>query len=203
MLAQCCSGGKANFWVLLACVVSAWLLFSWVPSVWRAKGDVMSKILKIVIVIGLIASVAVVLAVKQGRTVPSGSSAGGTQALASPSGLPRLIDLGSGLCIPCKMMASVLEDLKKEYAGRLEVVFIDLRDDPGAATRYRVEVMPTQIFYDPNGQELFRHEGFFAKDGILAQWKDLGFNLTSASAASPESGRLAPDKVDDRPGQTR
>ena len=195
MLAQCCSGGKANFWILLACVVSAWLVFAWIPSVWRAKGDVMSKIIKIVLVVGLIASVAVVLAVKQSRSTPSGD----TSIQASPSGLPRLVDLGSGTCIPCKMMAPILEELKKEYTGRLDVVVIDLRYDPNAATRYKVQLIPTQIFFDPNGQELFRHEGFFAKEDILAQWKELGFSLTSSSATSPVFERLAPAKVDERP----
>jgi thioredoxin 1 len=155
----------------------------------------MSKIIKIVVVIGLIASVAVVLAVKQGRSTSSGN----TSVPVSPSGLPRLVDLGSGTCIPCKMMAPVLEELKKDYTGRLEVVFIDLRDDPDAAARYKVQLIPTQIFYDPNGQELFRHEGFFAKDDILAQWKELGFSLASTSAASPIFERLSPAKADERP----
>jgi thioredoxin 1 len=38
-------------------------------------------------------------------------------------------------------------------------------------------VIPTQIFYDAAGRELFRHEGFFGKDDILAKWKELGVSL--------------------------
>ena len=155
----------------------------------------MSKIIKIVVVIGLVASVAVVLAVKQSRTTPSGS----TSVPASPSGLPRLIDLGSGVCIPCKMMAPILEELKKDYAGRLEVVFIDVGRNPDLGTPYGIQLIPTQIFYDGTGKELFRHEGFFSKEDILAQWKELGFSLASSSAASAPFERLAPAKADERP----
>jgi len=91
--------------------------------------------------------------------------------------LPRLLDLGANKCIPCKMMMPILADLQKEYAGRLEVVFVDILELPDMAKAYSVEVIPTQIFYDAEGNELFRHTGFFAKDDILAKWKELGVNL--------------------------
>ena len=64
--------------------------------------------------------------------------------------------------------------MKKEYAGKLEVEFIDVWKNPDAAKQYGIEVIPTQIFFDANGKELFRHIGFFAKDDILAKWKELG-----------------------------
>lgn len=91
--------------------------------------------------------------------------------------LPRLVDLGAGKCIPCKMMAPILEDLKKTCAGRMEVVFIDVWEDPDAGKKYGINMIPTQIFYDAAGKELFRHEGFFGKDDILAKWKELGVAL--------------------------
>ncbi len=91
--------------------------------------------------------------------------------------LPRLLDLGAGKCIPCKMMVPVLDGLKKDYAGKLEVEFIDVWQNPDAAKQYAIEVIPTQIFYDAQGKELFRHIGFFAKDDILAKWKELGVDL--------------------------
>lgn len=93
----------------------------------------------------------------------------------SPSGLPRLVDLGAGKCVPCRMMAPILEDLKKSLEGRLEVQFIDVWERREAAASYGVRVIPTQIFYDRSGKELWRHEGFFSKEDILAKWKELGF----------------------------
>ena len=91
--------------------------------------------------------------------------------------LPKLLDLGAGKCIPCKMMAPILEEMKKDYAGTLEVEFIDVWKNPDAGKQYQIEVIPTQIFYDATGKELFRHIGFYAKADILAKWKELGVDL--------------------------
>ena len=91
--------------------------------------------------------------------------------------LPKLVDLGAGKCIPCKMMAPILEELKNEYAGKLDVVFIDVWKNSAEGEKYGIKLIPTQIFYGPDGKELFRHEGFFAKEDILAKWKELGHEL--------------------------
>lgn len=103
-----------------------------------------------------------------------------TNAPAMPpqtNALPKLVDLGAGKCIPCKMMAPILEQLKKDYAGQLTVEFIDVWKNPDAGKAYKIEVIPTQIFYDATGKELFRHIGFFSKDDILAKWKELGVDF--------------------------
>ena len=92
-------------------------------------------------------------------------------------GIPSLIDLGRTFCIPCKLMAPILEELKKEYAGRLHVEFIDVGDNPGAARKYRIRMIPTQIFLDASGKELYRHVGFFSKEDILKKCKELGIKL--------------------------
>lgn len=91
--------------------------------------------------------------------------------------LPRLVDIGAGKCAACKMMTPILEDLKKTYAGKLDVEFIDVWENPDAGKPYGISIIPTQIFYDARGKEVFRHEGFFAKEDILAKWKELGVEL--------------------------
>ncbi len=91
--------------------------------------------------------------------------------------VPRLVDLGAGKCIPCKAMAPILETLRTDYAGRLEVRFIDVWVTPGEAEAYRIRMIPTQIFYGADGRELARHEGFISREEILAQWKALGVEL--------------------------
>ena len=75
------------------------------------------------------------------------------------------------------MMAPILEGLKKEYTGRMLVDFIDVWKYPDAGKEYGIRVIPTQIFYKPDGNEAFRHEGFFAKEDILAKWKELGVDI--------------------------
>ena len=89
-------------------------------------------------------------------------------------------------------MAPILEQMKTEYAGKLEVEFIDVWKNPDAAKQYGIEVIPTQIFYDATGKELFRHIGFFAKEDILAKWKELGVDLKlrhGTTLHQPESRR--------------
>lgn len=93
--------------------------------------------------------------------------------------LPRLVDLGASKCLPCKMMAPILEELKKEYDGLLAVEFIDVWKNPDAGKEYGVRVIPTQIFYGADGKESFRHEGFLGKEDILAKWKELGVDLSA------------------------
>jgi thioredoxin 1 len=98
--------------------------------------------------------------------------------------LPRLVDLGADKCIPCKKMAPILSELKSNYVGQLEVEFIDVWKNPDAAKPYNLRLIPTQIFYDANGKELFRHEGFYGKADILAKWQELGVSL----GTKPERG---------------
>ena len=99
--------------------------------------------------------------------------------------LPKLVDLGAGKCIPCRMMAPILEDLKKNCADKFQVEFIDVWKNPEAGKPYKINLIPTQIFLAADGKELFRHEGFFGKDDILAKWKALGVEVT----AKPEAKR--------------
>ncbi len=98
-------------------------------------------------------------------------------APAAARSLPRLVDVGADRCIPCKAMAPVLEQLRADYAGRLEVTFVDVWRSPELAEPYAVRIIPTQIFFGADGRELARHQGFMSRDEILAQWKALGVEL--------------------------
>ncbi len=91
---------------------------------------------------------------------------------------PALVDVGAKQCIPCKMMAPILDELKAEYAGRLRVEFIDVQVDPDTATKLGVRGIPTQIFYDASGKERHRHVGYISKEDILAAFKKLNIDLT-------------------------
>ena len=88
--------------------------------------------------------------------------------------LPKLIDLGSKSCIPCKKMAPILDSLRVEYSGKAEVIFIDTRDNRQAALDYKISFIPTQVFIDTTGKEVYRHVGFFPADSIVAQFKAMG-----------------------------
>ena len=136
--------------------------------------------IKILIVVALAATVVAAVALKQRGSGEAKNASPTATESGVKAAVPRLVDLGAGKCIPCKKMAPILEELKKEYAGRMEVEFIDVWKDPDAGKAYGIEMIPTQIFYDANGTELFRHTGFFGKEDILGKWKELGVELAAA-----------------------
>jgi thioredoxin 1 len=189
---QCpCSNGPGNPILLLVIVAGLWLLFDWIKTLIKSKGvSFMNKAMKIVIVIALIAVVGVVFALKhkdKGQSLEPAAAVnsetitengqGGSKNAEVTANLPRLVDLGADKCIPCKMMAPILEEMKKDYAGTINVEFIDVWKTPEKAKEYGITIIPTQIFFDASGKELFRHEGFFSKEDILGKWKEFGINL--------------------------
>lgn len=93
---------------------------------------------------------------------------------ASEPGLPRLVALGAGSCIPCRAMAPIRAELRREYAGRLEVDFYDVWKDREAGFHFGVQVIPTLIYYDAAGRELGRQQGYLPKDVILTSMENLG-----------------------------
>ena len=138
----------------------------------------------------VVAAAAIVL-MKQGKKAEPAVTAAKTAVEASvPQGkaLPRLVDLGAGKCIPCKMMKPILEDFKANYAGTFKTEFIDVWEKPDAGKQYRINLIPTQIFYGADGKELFRHEGFYSKEDILGKWKEFGVVPEAAGAAAEVAG---------------
>ncbi|MFH1842717.1 MAG: thioredoxin family protein [bacterium] len=101
--------------------------------------------------------------------------------------LPRLVDLGADKCIPCKKMAPILEQLRVDYAGRFEVVFIDVWKKRDEATKYDIKLIPTQIFFAADGKELFRHQGFFSREDILRTWQEHGYGFADGGAETEAS----------------
>lgn len=113
--------------------------------------------------------------------------ASASQAMAGPSplisgdpqvvpikGMVTMVDIGAKACIPCKMMIPVIESLSKEYEGRAAIVFIDVWKNPQETEKFGIRAIPTQIFYDKDGKEVMRHEGYFSKEGIVAVLTKLG-----------------------------
>ncbi|MBI4978434.1 MAG: thioredoxin family protein [Spirochaetes bacterium] len=95
---------------------------------------------------------------------------------ATQKPLVTFVELGSVNCVPCKMMQPVMKAVEEKYNGKVKVVFHDVWTKDGAkhGERYRIRVIPTQVFLDANGKEFFRHEGFFPEKDIDAllekQW---------------------------------
>lgn len=196
MQCPCSGGGPSNPLVLLAIFAGIWLLFNWIKALIKSKGiSFMNKATKIVIVVVLVAAVGTVFALKQRNkgsvsepvaaansnpaaiTESNSQSPENAQTAQTTAKLPRLVDLGATKCIPCKMMKPILDELREEYKNNFQVIFIDVWENPDEAKRTGIKIIPTQIFYDASGKELFRHEGFFSKEDILGKWKEFGINL--------------------------
>jgi thioredoxin 1 len=170
--------------------------------------------MKLVIVAVLAMAVVGAVALKQGRPPAASDSVAATPAARAPNEsaatpgspaatarLPRLLDLGAGKCIPCKMMKPILDELKRDYADRFVTEFIDVWENPDAAKPYGIEVIPTQIFYDLEGKERFRHVGFYGKEDILGKWKELGVDIRGGKQ-SAGIVRETPVAADTRPRET-
>lgn len=82
------------------------------------------------------------------------------------------IELGADRCIPCRAMQPIMREIAEEYAGKIQVVFYDVWKDPQPARHYRIQLIPTQVFIDQDGKEIFRHVGFFPKEEILQMLKE-------------------------------
>ena len=89
-------------------------------------------------------------------------------------GMVTMVDLGAHSCIPCKMMTPIIEAVSKEYEGRAAIAFIDVWEHLDAVSEYGISAIPTQIFYDAQGQERFRHVGFMDRESIAAKLAELG-----------------------------
>lgn len=103
--------------------------------------------------------------------------------------LPKLIDLGAHKCIPCIKMAPILDQLTKEYEGVFNVEFIDVwePENEEKAKAHKIQTIPTQIFFDADGKELWRHEGFISKKDILEKWQELGFTFKAVTVETTSS----------------
>ena len=98
---------------------------------------------------------------------------------SSEAGVPRLVALGAGECIPCRAMAPIRAELRREYAGALEVDFYDVWKDREAGRHFGIRVIPTLIYYDATGRELGRQQGYIPKDRILETLERFGVRLGS------------------------
>jgi thioredoxin 1 len=135
-------------------------------------------IVLIVLTMGLLAGTAALSCAEDTPAVPE----------VPAKDMVTMVDIGARECIPCKMMAPIMESLEKEYAGKAAIIFIDVWKNKEQGKRFGIRAIPTQIFYDKSGKEVYRHEGFLAKDIIVAKLEELGVKSPSP-AISPDSTR--------------
>jgi len=124
----------------------------------------------VIIIISLIIAVGLVLYIKKSN---GKSGAATVKTKETNLKLPKFLDLGADKCMACKAMEPVLENLREEYKGKLLVEFIDVWKNPKEAEKYNIKSIPTQIFFDADRKEIFRHTGFISKEDILKKFNHL------------------------------
>jgi len=93
---------------------------------------------------------------------------------ARSSGKPTFANFGAKGCIPCDKMEPIREAIRKKYEGKLNVVFIHVRNDQILASRYGVQAIPLLVFFNAEGKEVFRHMGFFPQEKVEAKLAEMG-----------------------------
>jgi len=93
---------------------------------------------------------------------------------ALKSGKPTVLDLGASSCVPCKMMKPIFAELEQEYKGKANILLLEIYEYKALANKYKVMVIPTQIFFDRDGSQFWRHEGFLSKNEIIEKLKEMG-----------------------------
>jgi thioredoxin 1 len=101
-------------------------------------------------------------------------TASDTPAQVPVPNMITMVDLGAHKCIPCKMMAPILKKMTAEYEGRAAVIFIDVWKDPSQSKKFKISTIPTQIFFDAQGKEVYRHQGFLSEEDIVSQFTKMG-----------------------------
>jgi thioredoxin 1 len=92
-----------------------------------------------------------------------------------PKELPKMWDFGSEKCIPCKTMLEILTPMMADYKGKVDIRIISVYEETELTKQFRIVTIPTQVFIDADGKELFRHIGVYPRDSIEARFKQYGF----------------------------
>ncbi len=87
---------------------------------------------------------------------------------------PTLAEFGAGNCVACVKMKPIIAELQSEYQGQANILLIDVNEHRDLTPKYKVMLIPTQVFFNTAGKEIYRHVGFFPKDSILIFLKKAG-----------------------------
>jgi thioredoxin 1 len=147
-----------------------------------SKGSPMTtnkKIGIVAVIVVLFASVALIqhqLAIQSqqyGPEVDAGPALPGV-----PADLPRLVNLKTQDCIHCKRMIPVLAELRDEYGQAFSIYTFDVGVRPDLGRAFGIgSTVPTLVFFDQHGREIYRFEGYMSKAEILARWERLGLRI--------------------------
>jgi thiol-disulfide isomerase/thioredoxin len=97
------------------------------------------------------------------------------QGSTPATGKPALYEFGSKYCIPCKEMKKVMASLKSSHGDQVEFRMIYVDEEKPLFGQYHIVAIPTQVFLNTAGKEVYRHLGALSKEEVLTKLKELKF----------------------------
>ncbi len=94
--------------------------------------------------------------------IPSIAGRDSFQKLVLQSKLPVVVDFWAEWCAPCLAAAPVLEELAKEYAGKVNFAKVDVEDNSSIAAKYGIAAIPTMLIFK-NSQPVWQTVGYKPK----------------------------------------
>jgi len=92
-----------------------------------------------------------------------------------PQGKPAVMEFGRGICPKCKEMEGIIKNLQARYGDRVELKLLYVDRDEPLFDKYKVMLVPTQVFLDAGGNEVSRHIGLFPEAELVQKLKELKF----------------------------
>lgn len=86
----------------------------------------------------------------------------------------KMINFVSPNCLACVKMEGLMKEIISEYEGKAEIIEIDIMENSEISNKYNIIYTPTQVFFDEEGNEITRHEGFIGKKDLVLKLESLG-----------------------------
>ena len=97
------------------------------------------------------------------------------QTTTAPKVLPQILEFDRKLCPICQASERVILAVKDQYPGQFEVKKLYIDEADALFRRYKVALVPTQVFLDAAGQEVGRHEGVYKQEVLIQKLRELKF----------------------------
>lgn len=88
---------------------------------------------------------------------------------------PVILEFARKFCPICKKMEQVLKEVQAQYTGQFEVRLVYMDEEEYLFRRYKISIVPTQVFLDAAGKEVFRHENLMSKEKLVQKLRQLKF----------------------------
>jgi hypothetical protein len=112
----------------------------------------------------------ILVALLLGQALPSWG-----QGPPATRGLPTILAFDRKLCPICHGVEMVLKEVQGRYPGQFAVRRLFIDEEEPTFRHYHVVLVPTQVFLDSTGREVFRHEGALAKEDLMKKLRELKF----------------------------